>query len=63
MVAVTHEDITGENFWTKHRGVLVDTRSRLVKSPSFTNSLEDKCLPGTWIVLRLDGRCFHKYVQ
>lgn len=22
----------------------------------------DECLPNTWIVIRLDGRCFHKYV-
>lgn len=63
-VVVTHEDIRRESFWTD---ILADTRSKLVKSHnsatvSFTNSQEDKCLPGTWIVVRLDGRCFHKYV-
>ena len=24
--------------------------------------LEERCLPETWMVVRLDGRCFHKYV-
>ncbi|KAM6471480.1 putative tRNA(His) guanylyltransferase isoform 1-T1 [Liasis olivaceus] len=24
---------------------------------------DDKCLPNCWIVVRLDGRCFHRFVQ
>ena len=67
MVIDTHEDLTGELFWTNHPGILTEIRSRCVKSHSnatvlFSNSCEAKCLPGTWVVLRLDGRCFHKYV-
>lgn len=24
---------------------------------------EDKCLPGCWIVVRIDGKCFHKFTE
>ena len=68
-LVVTHEDILGESFWTEHLNglscsdVLEGAGLRQVQ-PRATSTIDyeyrDKCLPETWLVLRLDGQCFHK---
>ena len=68
-VVVTHEDLTGESFWTKHPDILESTRLRqtqitsTVKMRLYMKKFKHggKCLPETWIVLCVDGQSFHRY--
>lgn len=65
---VSHEDVARESFWTKHHegstgctkhtDALEGARSQ---SHKFYEH-EDEWFPETWMVLHLDGQCFHKYV-
>ena len=63
-LVVTHEDISGESFWTglSCSDVLegAGLRHGFTATSTIDYEYRDKCLPETWIVLRLDGQCFHK---
>lgn len=71
-VVVTHEDLTGESFWTKHAKILESTRSRQIQLRSNASTVkipvhmkkfrsQVKCMPETWIVLQLDAHDFYRY--
>ncbi|MCL7047825.1 hypothetical protein MKW94_014960 [Papaver nudicaule] len=64
---IEHCDIIGDKFWKDHADILRDGNTEYQRSGNnkyeYLKSfeVEDKLMQSTWVVVRLDGRCFHKF--
>ncbi|XP_030975706.1 tRNA(His) guanylyltransferase 1-like isoform X2 [Quercus lobata] len=66
---VHSENITGKNFWNEHLSLLKEvggfTEDVEKIKPEFVRSFqfENKLMPSTWIVIRIDGCHFHRFSE